>query len=73
MPVSRPQTYCADHPLRDMFVTGEPSRDDELPIGAEGFHADPAAKSIGVRCYWRVKALDPTPLDRGPGRDHDQH
>ena len=54
MPVSQPQTYCADRPSRDMFVNGETSRD----AGAEGFRTDLAANSLGALCYSWVKALD---------------
>ena len=43
-----------------MLHNEQPSRDDELPAGADGFRAAPAANSIGALCYSWVKALDPT-------------
>ena len=60
MPVSQPQAYSADSPVRVMPETGQPSQDGELPAGAVGMHADLPANSIRAQRYSWVKLHVPT-------------
>lgn len=60
MPVSQPQAYSADSPVRVMTEIGEPSQDGELPAGAVEMYADLPVNSIRAQRYSWMKLHVPT-------------